>query len=988
MKKQDQQKTKNFFSEQEEKTLKFWEKNKIFEKSVNRKAPKGDYVFYDGPPFASGPPHYGHIVGNIMKDVVPRYKTMKGYRVERRWGWDCHGLPIENIVEKEMDSQSKKDIENLGIEKFNKQCCSKVLSYVDDWEKTISRLGRWADMKNCYKTMDKNFMESVWWVFKELWDKGLIYNGYKPMHICPRCETTLSQSEVAEGYKDIKDLSATVKFKLEAGQKIGNFIVDDNTYILAWTTTPWTLLGNVALAVGNEIEYVKVKVKFSPPDKEGLGEVFILAKDRLKDALENEKYEIMEKFKGKDLVGLKYEPIFDYYSKDANLENKENGWKIYADDFVTTEEGTGVVHIAPAFGEDDMNLAKKENLPFIQHIGMDGVIKEEAKDFKGMNVKPIDNHQKTDIEIIKYLAHKNLLFAKKKFEHSYPHCWRCDSPLLNYATSSWFVNITKIKKQMLELAEKINWSPEHIKKGRFGNWLENARDWSISRQRFWASVIPVWICEECKEKKVMGSISELEKLSKQKVNDLHKHTVDKIIFKCDKCGGTMKRISDVFDCWFESGAMPYAQCHYPFENKEKFEKNFPAEFIAEGIDQTRCWFYYLHAIAVGIKNKQAYKNVIANGIVLAEDGKKMSKKLKNYPDPALVLDKYGADALRYYLLTSPVMLAENLNFSEKGVDEVLKKVLMILKNVLSFYKLFENQKPCLVSRHANSNNILDKWILVKLNLLIKEVEENMEIYNLVKATRPIAEFINDLSTWYLRRSRDRFKGDDEKDKQDALQTTHYVLLTLSKIIAPFMPFMAEYLYKEVYGEKESVHLEKWPKQELSITNYKLQILKDMEMVRKIVELGLAKRAEVGVRIRQPLRELKVKSGKLKVDEEYLDLIKDEINVKNIKIVKGDKDMKVELDTKITPELKQEGIKREIVRAINSMRKNNGLTIKDKINIYWNSKNKEIKETFEEYKKDILKDTLTVNISSDLKSDEDCKEIKIDNEILFIQIEKI
>ncbi|NCF75151.1 MAG: isoleucine--tRNA ligase [Xanthomonadaceae bacterium] len=991
---------KGNFSQQEEEILKFWKENKIFEKSLKKEAPKGDYVFYDGPPFATGLPHYGHIVASIIKDVVPRYQTMKGYHVERKWGWDCHGLPIENIVEKEFGSQSKKDIEKMGVEKFNKICRSKVLNYVKDWEKTIKRLGRFVDMKNSYKTMDLDFMESVWWVFKELWDKGLIYKGYKPMHICPRCETTLSQSEVAEGYKNIKDLSATVKFKLKAGQKIGDFVVDDNTYILAWTTTPWTLIGNVALAINKSIKYQVLSIKGKP-------EKYILAKNRVKDVLKDKEYKIIIDIEGKGLVGLKYKPVFDYYSKDKNLENKENAWKIYHGDFVTTDEGTGVVHIAPAFGEDDMNLGEKYNLPFIQHVKMDGVIKKECKDFAGMNVKPIGDHQKTDVEIIKYLAHKNLLFAKEKFEHSYPHCWRCDTPLINYATSSWFVNITKIKKLMLELAKKINWSPTYLKEGRFGHWLENARDWSISRQRFWAAVIPIWICDKCGEKKVIGSIKELEKLSKQRINDLHKDIVDKVVFKCEKCGGTMRRVPDVLDCWFESGAMPYAQMHYPFENKEKFERNFPAEFIAEGIDQTRAWFYYLHAIAVGIKNSPAYKNVIVNGIVLAEDGKKMSKKLKNYPDPFLVLDKYGADALRYYLLTSPVMLAENLNFSEKGVDEVLKKVLMILKNVLNFYKLFA---PPLRAKRSNSGNIpqiagvtlfppradirndtgkniLDKWILIKLNLLIKEIEENMDAYNLVKASRPIAEFINDLSTWYLRRSRERFKGDERKDKQDALQTTRYVLLTLAKLIAPFMPFMAEYLYKEVGGEKESVHLEEWPTK-LKVKSKKSKVIENMEMARKIVELGLAKRAEAGIKIRQPLRELKVKSQKVKVGKEYLNLIKDEINVKNVKIVKGNENMKVELDTKITPELKQEGLKREIVRAINSLRKNGGLTIKDRVNLYWKSENKEIKKIFEKYKNDILKDTLALDILDNLKSEINCKEIKIDNEILLIKIEKI
>jgi len=581
--KMEKQTNSSLVSKMEEEILNFWEQKEIFKKSVEKEAPKGDYVFYDGPPFATGTPHYGHIVASTMKDIVPRYWTMKGYRVERTWGWDCHGLPIENIVEKEMGSKSKKDIEKMGVAEFNERCRSKVLVYVGEWEKVIRRLGRWADMNNAYKTMDLNFMESVWWVFKQLWDKGLIYEGYRSMHICPRCETTLSQQEVAEGYKDIKDLSATAKFELAD---------EPGTFVLAWTTTPWTLIGNVALAIGKNVDYVVLGIR---NQESGIREKIILSKNRL-EIIKGE-YEIIRKLKGKDLVGKKYKPLFDYYFGNEKLENRQNGWKIYAADFVTTEEGTGVVHIAPAFGEDDMNLGKKEKLPFIQHVNMDGTIKAEVKDLAGLNVKPTDDTQKTDVEIIKYLAQHNLLFAKEKYEHSYPHCWRCETPLINYATSSWFVNVTKIKDKALKLAKKINWSPKHIKEGRFGNWLEGARDWSISRQRFWASVIPIWQCDQCGEKRVFGSAAELEKMSGEKITDLHKHIVDKITFKCEKCDGTMKRVPDVLDTWFDSGSMPYAQMHYPFQNKEKFEKNFPAEFIAEGDDQTRAWFYYLHVIA-------------------------------------------------------------------------------------------------------------------------------------------------------------------------------------------------------------------------------------------------------------------------------------------------------------------------------------------------------------------------------------------------------
>ncbi len=1013
------QKVNSIFPQLEENVLDFWEKNKIFEKSIERSAPKGEYVFYDGPPFATGLPHYGHIVASIMKDTVPRYWTMRGYRVERRWGWDCHGLPIENIVEKEMGSQKKKDIEKLGVDKFNELCRSKVLSYVEDWKRVIKCLGRWADMDNAYKTMDIDFMESVWWVFKELWDRGLIYKDYRSMHICPRCETTLSQSEVTEGYKIIKDLSCMAKFELED---------EPNTYVLAWTTTPWTLIGNVALAVGRDIEYVLIKLKTQnsklktttqslKPKNE---EFVILAKDIYdslpirddKDTLkiafglvyDREKKEgevaarmpeIVDTFKGKNLIGKKYKPLFDYYYNDKNLANRENGWKIYHGDFVTTEEGTGIVHIAPAFGEDDMNLGKKYNLPFIQHVEMDGSFKKEVKDFVGLNVKPIGDHTATDIEIIKNLAHRDLLFSKEKYEHNYPHCWRCDTPLLNYATSSWFVKVTAIKERMLELAENINWSPSHIKKGRFGKWLEGARDWSISRQRFWASVIPIWECEKCGEKKVIGSVKELEDLSGEKITDLHKHIVDKITFKCEKCGGVMHRVPDVLDCWFESGSMPYAQMHYPFENKEKFERNFPAEFIAEGQDQCRAWFYYLHVIGTGIKDSHAFKNVIVNGIVLAEDGKKMSKKLKNYPDPSLIFEKYGADAMRYYLLSSPVMMAENLNFSEEGVKEALRKVIMILWNVVRFYEMFKDESKVNEKSKVESSNVLDQWILARLEELKSVVTDNMNKYNLPAAVRPIGEFINDLSTWYIRRSRERFKGDDKEDKEAALATTQYVLIELSKLMAPFTPFIAENVWQKITGYNfsdpdKSVHLEEWPKGKSGIRNQESGIIDEMKTTRKVVELALARRDEAKIKVRQPLSKLKVKGLKLKVDDDYLVLIKDEVNVKEVEIEEGGTELEVELDTNITLTLKQEGILRELVRLVNGLRKNASLTIEDKINIYWESESELVKTTIDKFKDNLLKETLAqeiINTKKDLP-DNAQKQIKIEGENLWIGVEKI
>ena len=1134
---QDNQKNQEKFNinDLEEKILKFWQENKIFEKSVEKpagKKPKGDYVFFDGPPFATGTPHYGHIVTGVMKDAVPRYWTMKGYRVERKWGWDCHGLPIENIAEIELGIKRKKEIEEIGIGKFNEFCRSKVLSYTDEWKKVISRLGRWADMENSYKTMDFSFMESVWWVFKQLWDKGLIYENYRSMHICTRCETTLSQQEVSEGYKDIKDISVTAKFEL---------IDEFGVFILAWTTTPWTLPGNVALAINDNFDYVKIRIKNN--ELKIKNEFYILAKERLISVMKDKEYEIIEEFKGRELIGKKYKPLFNYYSEDKNLKNCENGWKIYSADFVTTEEGTGVVHIAPAFGEDDFKLMEQYKLPFIQHLGMDGIIKPEVKDFAGMSVKPIDDHQKTDIEIIKNLAGRGLLFAKEKYEHSYPHCWRCETPLINYATSSWFVNILKIKEKAIKLAKGINWSPSHIKEGRFGKWLEGARDWSISRQRYWASVMPIWKCGKCKEIKVIGSIEDIKnnikksgnkyfvmrhgeaeqnvkdilnskletnyyhltekgkkqvltatkKMVKEKIDiifssdllraketseiiadsleigrdkiifdkrirevnfgifdgkkseeyrayfssykerffkippdgenfsqlknrvseflydidkkylnknilivsheapiwlmavgaiganvdkaleitenkkekfvktgefqkldftpiphngnyeaDLHRPYIDEIEFNC-KCGGKMKRVSDVLDTWFDSGSMPYAQAHYPFENKKKFEANFPAQFIAEGVDQTRAWFYYLHSIATAIKNSRAFNNVIVNGTVLAEDGKKQSKRLKNYPDPMEIINKYGADALRLYLLSSPVMRAEDLNFSEKGVDEVYKKVIMRLWNSYQFYDLYAEQREkiqhkSVLSSYKSAMNVLDKWIIARLNQLIAEVSMAMDKYELDKAARPIGDFVEDLSTWYIRRSRERFKTEG-KDKQNAIATTNFVLSEFSKVIAPFAPFIAEKIFMDL-GNKNSVHLENWPKVNKKLINKKL--IEAMMETRKICSLGLEARQKAGIKVRQPLASLKIKNpraeislmqggqkSKIKNNEDFLNLIKDEINIKEI-IFDKNIATDVELDTIITLELKVEGQLREFIRAIQDLRKKSGLKPEQKI----------------------------------------------------------
>ncbi len=889
----------------EEEVLSFWIENKIFEKSVQKPAGKDDpeeFSFYDGPPFATGLPHYGHLLQSFVKDAIPRYKTMQGFRVKRQWGWDCHGLPIENIVEKELGVSGRDEIiEKVGVKKFNETCRTKIFEFEQEWKKIIPRIGRWADMEKSYKTMDKDFMESEWWAFKTLYEKGLVYEDFRSIHICPRCETTLSQSEVTEGYADIKDISVTVKFELKD---------EPGTFVLAWTTTPWTLPGNVALAVGADIDYVKV---------EHDGESYIVAKERVEEVFEGKDYKVLGEFKAKELEGLSYNPLFDYY-KDKDFESKANAWKIYSADFVSTEDGTGVVHIAPAFGAEDMELAKEKYLPMIQHVDMTGRFKSEVKDFAGVQVKPKGDHQKTDIEIIKYLAGKELLFSKKKIEHSYPHCWRCDTPLLNYATSSWFVAVEKMKDDLLKNAEPIYWYPHHIKRGRWGRWLEGARDWSISRNRFWANTIPVWRCESesCDSEVVFGSAKELEERSGQKVDDLHKDVVDEITFTCDDCGGVMRRVPDVLDTWFNSGSVPYATMHYPFENKDEFEKRNPADFIAEGQDQTRAWFYYQHVLATALFGRNAFKNVITTGIVLAEDGKKMSKKLKNYPDPSYIIDSYGADAMRLYMLGSPVVRADNLAFSEKEVAELARKVFGRLVNVYEFYALYKDETEHEDS--AKSEHILDRWIVARLYQVHRQMTEALDEYALDKATRPIEGFVDDLSTWYLRRSRDRFKGEDEQDKKQALETLRFVLRKFSKLLAPLAPFHADWLWERTKrsDDSESVHLSNW----CSLKDFDEKLLSDMRKTRELVTLALDERKKANIKVRQPLSALFVNEKDFALSEELLELVKDELNVKRVE--KKNMDEKVLLDTEITEGLRLEGLARELLRKLQDERKKQGL----------------------------------------------------------------
>lgn len=943
----------------EEDILEFWDKDKTFEKSLRKESPQGDYVFYDGPPFATGLPHYGHILGSTVKDVVGRYWTMKGYHVARRWGWDCHGLPIENIVEQKLGINTKKEIHAMGVERFNNECRSQVLTYVKEWGKTVRRVGRWVDFENSYKTMDHSYIESVWWAFKEIWKKGLIYEGKKVLLNCPRCETPIAKAEVAmdNSYKDITEESVYVKFQMKG---------EENISFLAWTTTPWTLPGNVALTVGADIEYVKVKQR---------DEFYIIAKDRL-GVLEGE-YGVVETMKGKKLIGLGYEPL---YSIPEILKAGGPLYRVTDADFVSTQEGTGIVHSAVAYGEDDYKLGLKVGLPVVPLLNDKAIFEDKAPEFlRGVYFKDADKR------IVEDLQKRGLVYKTESFTHSYPHCHRCETPLFYNAINAWFLDIQKIKPRLLELNEKIHWFPEHFKRGRFQKSVEEAPDWNLSRNRFWASALPIWRCEKksCKAIEVIGSVKELREKALDVPSgeiDLHKHELDGIYLSCQRCGTKMRRIPEVIDCWFESASMPFAAVHYPFENRGWFEENFPAQFIAEYTGQIRTWFYYMLVLSACLFDKIPFENVVVTGVVLAEDGSKMSKRLRNYPDPAKIFDTYGVDSLRYYLLSSAVMKAEDLWFSEKGVMEVYRNLVILLFNVVSFYSQYKTQAQIiqLSTSPVSVKHILDQWILARLYELISEASASLDAYDISHAVRPIEEFINDLSTWYLRRSRERFKGGDA----EGIKVFGYVLFELSKVMAPCMPFLAEWVYGEImkpesHEVRKSVHLESWPRknQESRITNQELEVLQNMKQARKIVEMALAKRAEAGIKVRQPLQKLTIMSVHLSV--EYKRLVQEELNVKEVVFQEGDT-LSVELDTSITPELGLEGQARQFIRQINNLRKQKGLTTHDRIKIYYEG---EIKELIETFGKEIIKATLADGLEAGKGEDP----IKIGDKVIKVSL---
>lgn len=1112
------QPTKSETALREEAVMAFWREHDVFNKTLKTPAgttPKGEFIFYDGPPFATGLPHYGHLLAGTIKDAIPRFKTMQGYHVRRQWGWDCHGLPLENQIEKELGLATKRDIESYGVKNFNEKSRNTVMRYADDWAQIVPRMGRFVDMEHDYKTMDSPYTESVWWVFKSLHEKGLVYEGFKSMHLCPRCGTTLSNFEVNQGYKDIKDIAVTVKLPLL--DETGN---PTDTSLLVWTTTPWTLPGNMAAAVHRDFEYVKVRVTIDGGD-----EYVVLAKGRLAQ-LGDLSFEILETMKGSDLVGRKYQPPFPWLAAQ-DFEGKEQAWTIYHADYVELgEDGTGAVHLAPAYGEDDMNLAKAHGVPIYHHVDDSGRFKDFVTDFAGLLVKPKDDtaaevsHLDTDIEIVKALKATGVLFKKENITHSYPHCWRCDTPLLNYATTSWFVRVTDIKDQLVTENAKVKWVPEHVGKNRFGDWLEGARDWAVSRQRYWGAPLPIWKNPSTGDYKVFGSLAELlahapqsgnqyfitrhaeaesnitgvinalpndnnhltelgraqaaaiaahlsdagitkvihsgltrgretaelvaaalglsadaivadERIREYQVGDSWEgktwaefnaqfateaekftkvipgaetrrelinrtgaflydfdatHVNERVLIvghgsslfglQCVAEGADMKRtlvlkeagylknaevrplpfvplphndnyeldyhrpyiddfvvedngvrlerIVDVFDCWFESGSMPYAQFHYPFScDTSTFEaKYFPANFIAEGLDQTRGWFYSLLVLGVALFGKAPFENVIVNGLALAADGKKMSKSLRNYPDPMELVDILGADAMRYYLLTSPLVRGEDMNFLEKEVDEVQRKNIGRLHNVLAMYELYADG----TSAQSDSLHVLDRWIVAKCNQLVNDVTSGYERYELDRANRPIADFIDDVSVWYLRRSRDRLKGDDEVDKQLALGTLRYVLRTLALVMAPAMPFYAEYLWQRVRSSDDaiSVHLAPWP----GASPVDPVVIGEMSLVREFVTLALEARTKANIKVRQPLARL---SLSIEMHDEYTQIIADEINVKHVGYA-PDQTERAVLDTGLTDELLAEGAVRELIRSIQDTRKQMGLSPQDSITL--------------------------------------------------------
>lgn len=1008
---------KESFNQREERILAFWQGEKIFQKSLDLRKSSSLFSVYDGPPFATGLPHYGHLLAGTIKDVIPRYKTMKGFYVPRRFGWDCHGLPVENEIEKSKVLSGASSIEAFGIAKFNEECRAIVLRYTEQWEATVNRMGRWVDFQQTFRTMDLSFMESVWWVFGQLYARGLVYEGFKVMPFSAKLGTPLSNFEANLNYKEVDDPSLTVMFAVED---------EPHTFFLAWTTTPWTLPSNLALAVHPIIDYVKVKELKTQ-------RIFILAKARLEQYFKQpSEYELLQTIKGESLKGKRYIPLLPYFA----LKRQKEAFRVITDEFVTTEDGTGIVHMAPAFGEADFYACYREGIELVCPVDQNGQFTEEVPDFAGLFVKDADK------EIIRRLKQEGKVFHHGQIRHRYPFCWRSDTPLIYKVVRTWFVAVEKIKGAMIEANKKIHWVPGHIKEGRFGNWLESARDWAISRNRYWGTPIPIWRSEDG-EIVVISSVKELEEKTKKKITDIHRHCIDDLSFK--ENGKTFHRVPEVFDCWFESGSMPYAQNHFPFENKEETLKGFPADFVAEGIDQTRCWFYTLNVLSTAIFNEPAFKNVIVNGIVLAEDGQKMSKRLKNYPDPTRMIEEYGADAIRLFFLNSPAVVAEDLKFSERSVELELRQVLIPFWNSFVFLSTYANiyewQPKMSMSTLPESD--LDRWILSLLQTVILEVTEGLDRYELNQAVGPLVGFIDQLTNWYIRRSRSRFWADvDSKDRRDAFDTLYAVLLTLSQVAAPFIPFLSESIYLQLRKEKDpvSVHLCNYPQY---ISKWRdEQLEKDMANVQIVVSQGHGLRKEHKLKVRQPLKKAHIIAKDLALLDSLKrqqHLIADELNVKNIQfsddetgfvtlsikpnfrilgkkvgplmgklqgIIQGfslkqihqimsdgqltmtleDKafillleDVAIDrqvvegsvaataqgitilLDTSLTEELLLEGLAREIVNKINTMRRENGYEVSDRIQVRLKTTDR-VRKVFEKYQDYICHEVLAISVT--------------------------
>ena len=1004
-----------------------WKEKNIIKKNFDMNKGKRYFTFYDGPPTANGMPHAGHIITRVMKDIIPRYKVMKGYRVIRKAGWDTHGLPVELEIEKKLGISGKEQIEEYGVEKFVKECKASVFKYVHEWEEMTNKVGYWVDMEHPYVTYHNEYIESVWWALKEMWNKGLLYEGHKVMPYCPRCGTALSSHEVAQGYKDVKDLTCIAKFKLK----------DEDKYVLAWTTTPWTLPSNLALCINKAYDYCDVKVKID----EDKYEVYILAKDLVDTVLKDKEHEVLNVYKGSELLGKEYEQLMPFAKVDGKA------FVIIHGDYVSLSDGTGIVHIAPAYGEDDSLVSKQNGIAFVNLVDKEGKFVDDVEPWKGRFVRDCD------VDICKWLEDENKLFAKERHVHSYPHCWRCDTPLLYYPKESWFVAMSKLRDNLVENNDKVNWYPENIKKGRFGNFLENVIDWGISRDRYWGTPLPIWTCEDesCGHRECIGSIAELKEkgIDVPKDIELHKPYIDNVYLKCPKCGKKMKRAKEVIDCWFDSGSMPFAQWHYPFENQEMFKNNFPAQYISEAIDQTRGWFYTLTAVGTALFNKIPFENCIVLGHVLDGKGQKMSKSKKNGVDPLVLLNTVGADATRWYFYTGSAPWISS-RLSIENVQESQRGFLSTLWNVYSFYVLYaqiDNFNP-LDYKEFKSENVMDKWIISKLNTLVKTVDEKLDKYDITGAGYLIEDFTDELSNWYVRRNRERFWAQDLTDEKIGAYVTLYrVLTTLIKVAAPFVPFITDEIYQNlVYGldnsAPESVHLCYWP--EVNDKEVDLKLEKEMDLAYKIVKLGRSARNSENIKNRQPLSKMLISVDTL--PEYYGNIVKDELNVKEVVLgadmseyvnfeikpnlpvlgkeygrlipkikeelskmnqmdlankVKagkvetifiddteialdsnnllitmqgkegyafaGEGEVGVVLDTTITPELKEEGYLREILSKVQNMRKDKGFEVLDKINLYV-SGNDMLEEVVKKYADEIKRETLALNIEYNTKRD--------------------